>query len=124
MQYEQGYVPIKLRNAVLPVARFGSAAAPFIVLGGMLLGIYDLAMVGVILFGAVFAFQLITLPVELNASSRAIEMLSSGGYLSYDEATGAKRVLRAASMTYVVATLSSALTLLRFLLLARGSRRR
>jgi Zn-dependent membrane protease YugP len=124
MQYELGYVPIKLRNAVLPVARFGSAAAPFIVIGGMLFGSYDLAMIGVILFGAVFAFQLITLPVELNASSRAIEMLSSGGYLSYDEVTGAKRVLRAASMTYVVATLSSALTLLRLLLLARGSRRR
>ncbi|OQB24273.1 MAG: putative neutral zinc metallopeptidase [Firmicutes bacterium ADurb.Bin182] len=124
MQYEEGYAPIRMRNAILPIAQFGSSAAPFIVIGGMLFGSYDLAMIGVILFAAVFAFQMITLPVELNASSRAIEMLSAGGFLSYDETAGAKKVLRAASMTYVVATLSAALTLLRLLLIARGSRRR
>ncbi|MEL7610723.1 MAG: zinc metallopeptidase [Bacillota bacterium] len=124
MQYEQGYVPIRIRNAILPVASFGSQAAPFIVIIGLLMGSFDLAFAGVILFGAVLVFQIVTLPVEFNASHRAIEMLTSGGYLGYDEATGAKRVLRAAAMTYVVAALASAITLLRFLMLANRNRRR
>lgn len=124
MQYEQNYVPIRIRNAILPVASFGSQAAPFIVIIGLILGSFDLAFAGVILFGAVLVFQLVTLPVEFNASHRAIEMLTSGGYLGYDEANGAKRVLRAAAMTYVVAALATAVTLLRFLMLANRGRRR
>ena len=124
MQYEQGYLPIRIRNAILPVASFGSRAAPFIVILGLLMGSFDIAFAGVILFGVVLAFQLVTLPVEFNASRRAIEMLTSGGYLGYDESIGAKRVLRAAAMTYVVAALASAVTLLRFLLLANRGRRR
>lgn len=125
MQYQEGYVPIRIRNAILPVANFGSQAAPFLVIAGMLLGWFDLAIAGVALFAAVLLFQVVTLPVEFNASSRAIAMLSEGGYLAYDEIPGAKKVLRAAAMTYVVAALSSLVSLLRLLAIAsRGRRRR
>lgn len=123
MQYEEGYFPIRLRNAVLPVASFGSSAAPWIVLLGILFGMGDLAMAGVWLFGAVLAFQLITLPVELNASRRALVMLQDGGFLSYDEIPGARKVLRAAAMTYVVAVLSALVSFLRLFLMARRSSR-
>lgn len=123
MQYEQGYVPIRIRNAILPVANISSQAAPFIVIAGLLFGSFNLAMFGVILFGAMLLFQIITLPVEFNASSRAIEMLEGGGYLSYDEVPQAKRVLRAAAFTYVVAALASLVTLLRLLNIAGRTRR-
>ncbi|MDL2217662.1 zinc metallopeptidase [Christensenellaceae bacterium OttesenSCG-928-M15] len=124
MQYEQGYVPIKIRNAILPVANFGSQIAPIIVILGLLMGSSQFAMIGVILFGAFFLFQLLTLPVELNASSRAMEMLETGGYLNYDESAMAKRVLRAAAMTYVVAALASLVSLLRYLGLANRANNR
>lgn len=124
MQYSEGYGPIKLRNAILPVASFSSSLAPIIVIAGLFMGITKLAQIGVILFAAVFAFQLITLPVEFNASRRALEMLSDGGYISYDEHTGVKRVLRAAAMTYVVAALASLITIVRLVLLTSGRNRR
>lgn len=120
MQYERGYFPIRVRNAILPVARFGSSAAPFIVILGLLFGSYDIAIAGVILFGAVLAFQLITLPVEFNASRRAIETL--GNYVPADELPAAKKVLNAAAMTYVVAALASAVSLLRLLTIANRRR--
>lgn len=123
MQYEEGYVPIRIRNAILPVASFGSQAAPFIVILGLLMSNYNLAMIGVILFGAMFVFQLVTLPVEFNASNRALEMLSSGGFLTQDEVPAAKKVLNAAAMTYVVAALASLISLLRLLTIAQSSRR-
>ena len=124
MQYEEGYGPIRLRNTLLPVANFGSRAAPFIVLIGVLMGSFGMAMLGVYLFGAMFLFQLFTLPVEFNASRRAIEMLTSGGYLAYEEVPQAKKVLRAAAMTYVVAALASLVNLFRLFLIAKNSRRR
>ncbi len=124
MQYEEGYLPIRIRNAILPVASLGSQMAPWLVILGVIMGFGNLAMVGVILFAAVFIFQLITLPVEFNASRRAVAMLAGGGYLStHEEEEGAKKVLRAASMTYVVAALASLISLLRLLVIARGSRR-
>lgn len=123
MQYESGYVPIRIRNAILPVARIGSQAAPFLVIIGLLFASPTLAMVGVVLFGAAFLFQLLTLPVEFNASRRAIRMLESGNYITYDESDGAKKVLRAAAFTYVVAALASLVTLLRLFLIAGRSRR-
>ena len=100
MQYEDDYLPIRIRNAILPVAQIGSSASPFIVILG-----------------------LVTLPVEFNASSRAVSMLVGSGFITYDEESSAKKVLRAAAMTYVVAVLSSLVTLLRLLFIARGSRR-
>lgn len=123
MQYQEGYFPIKLRNAILPAANFGSQAAPFIVVLGLLMGSYPLAMAGVILFGAMLAFQLLTLPVEFNASRRAIDMLVGSGYLAREEEYGAKKVLRAAAMTYVASALASAANLLRLLSMANSRRR-
>lgn len=123
MQYENGYLPIRIRNTILPVANFGSQAAPIVVLIGLFLGSFDLAMAGVWLFAAMFLFQVVTLPVEFNASRRAIAMLEEGGYLGYDESPMAKKVLRAAAMTYVVAALSTLVSLLRLLAIANRARR-
>ena len=124
MQYEEGYLPIKLRNAVLPVASFGSNAAPWITILGVFMGSYNFAMVGVWLFLGILLFQFVTLPVELNASRRALAMLEGGGYLAYNEADGARKVLRAAAMTYVVAALSALVSFLRLFLMANSARRR
>ncbi|HWS30965.1 MAG TPA: zinc metallopeptidase [Clostridia bacterium] len=123
MQHEEGYMPIRLRNAVLPIAQFGSFAGPVLVIAGAFMQAFGLAMIGVYVYAAVLLFQLVTLPVEFNASTRAMQMLSSGGYISRDETEGVKRVLNAAAMTYVVAVLSSLVTLLRFLSIANRSRR-
>ena len=124
LQYQEGYMPIRLRNAILPVAAIGSQAAPWIVILGLMFGSYKIAMVGVILFGAMLVFQVATLPVELNASSRAIRMLEEGNYITYDESDGAKKVLNAAAMTYVYAALASLVTFLRLLAMANRGRRR
>ena len=124
MQYQEGYFPIRLRNAVLPVAAIGSQAAPWIVLAGLFFGNGTLAMVGVVLFGAMLLFQVVTLPVEFNASGRALRMLEEGNYISYEESDGAKKVLSAAAMTYVYAALAALITFLRLLSLANRARRR
>ncbi len=123
MQYEEGYFPIKLRNLILPVAQFSSSIAPILVIVGIFIGLTDLAVAGAYLYGAMFAFQLITLPVEFNASGRAINMLTDGCYISAQEAPAAKKVLRAAAMTYVVAALASLVTFLRLLLITNNRRR-
>lgn len=123
MQYENNYVPIRLRNAILPVASIGSYAAPWIVILGLFMGSYNLAMIGVVLFGAMLAFQVVTLPVEFNASSRALRMLEEGNYITYEESDGAKKVLKAAAMTYVWAAVASLVSFLRLLALANRSRR-
>ena len=124
MQHQEGYIPIKIRNAILPAASIGSTAAPYIVILGAIMGSYNLAMIGVYLFLAMLIFQIVTLPVELNASSRGLEMLESGGYISYDQRGDAKAVLRAAAMTYIVAALSTLVSFLRLLMIANNSRRR
>lgn len=123
MQHEEGYAPIKLRNAVMPIARFGSFAGPVIVIAGAFMQAFGLAMIGVYIYAAVLLFQLVTLPVEFNASTRAMELLVAGGYISREETTGVQRVLNAAAFTYVVAVLSTLVTLLRFLSIANRSRR-
>ena len=123
MQYQEGYAPIRLRNAILPVASIGSYAAPWIVILGLFMGSYNLAMVGVVLFGAMLVFQVVTLPVEFNASSRALRMLEEGNYISYEESDGAKKVLNAAAMTYVWAAVASLISFLRLLAMANRSRR-
>lgn len=123
MQYQEGYVPIRLRNAILPVASIGSYAAPWIVILGFMMGSFNLAMVGVVLFGAMLVFQVVTLPVEFNASARALRMLEEGNYITYDESDGAKKVLNAAAMTYVWAAVASLVSFLRLLAMANRSRR-
>ncbi len=123
MQYQEGYAPIRLRNAVMPVARIGSFAAPWIVILGLFMGSFNLAMIGVVLFGAMLVFQVVTLPVEFNASARALRMLEEGNYISYEESDGAKKVLNAAAMTYVWAAVATLISFLRLLALANRSRR-
>lgn len=123
MQHEERYAPIRLRNAILPVASIGSYAAPWIVILGLMMGSYNLAMIGVVLFGAMLVFQVVTLPVEFNASSRALRMLEEGNYITYEESDSAKKVLNAAAMTYVWAAVASLVSFLRLLALANRTRR-
>lgn len=123
MQYESGYSPIRLRNAILPVAAIGSQAAPWIVLLGLFMSSYRLAMVGVVLFGAMLVFQLVTLPVEFNASARGLRMLEEGNYITYEESDGARAVLKAAAMTYVLAAVASLVSFLRLFSIAQRTRR-
>ena len=123
MQYQEGYAPIRLRNAILPVASIGSYAAPWIVILGLMMGSYNLAMIGVVLFGAMLVFQVVTLPVEFNASARALRMLEEGNYISYEESNGAKKVLNAAAMTYFWAAVATLVSFLRLLAMANRSRR-
>lgn len=124
IQHHEGYGPLKLRSASVPIANIGSKLSWPIILLGLLLGWTGLAQIGVFLFTFVVLFQLITLPVEFNASGRALRVLEGRGMLADDELKGAAKVLRAAAMTYVASLFSSVLQLLRLILLTRGSRRR
>lgn len=119
IQYAQGYAPIKMRAALIPVTQFGSAAAFPIAILGIFAGIDILVTVGIFLFVAVVLFQLITLPVEFNASARAIKTLEQDAVLSDNELSGAKKVLTAAALTYVAALIVAVANLLRLLLLRR-----
>ena len=125
IQHAKGYAALKLRSAAVPVANIGSKLSWPIILLGLALGFADLARVGVFLFAFVVLCQLITLPVEFNASSRAMGIREESGMLGGTELCGAAKVLRAAALTYVAALFSSVLQLLRlFLLVQRGERRR
>ncbi|MFA7636538.1 MAG: zinc metallopeptidase [Monoglobales bacterium] len=119
IQHNTGYSAIKLRNAVLPVAQFGSSAAVPLAILGFFLGLPMLVNAGIILFSAVVLFQVITLPVEFNASRRAATLLKETGVLSEQELEGAKKVLAAAALTYVAAMLTSLMSLLRLILISR-----
>jgi len=119
VQYKEGYMPIKIRNAVLPAANLGSKLSVPLILFGIILSFGPLVDAGILLFSFVLLFQLITLPVEFNASKRAIKTLDNANILTGDELIGAKKVLNAAALTYVAAALLSAMQLLRFVLLNR-----
>lgn len=120
VQHAEGYVPIKVRNAVLPVANLGSAAAIPLVLFGLIFNFSFLITLGIVFFSAVVLFQLVTLPVEFNASSRAIRVIDSQELLTQDEIKGAKKVLTAAAMTYVASALVALMQLLRLLAISRN----
>lgn len=122
-QYAQGYGPIRLRSAILPVTNIASALAIPLVIAGIWLEFFMLVNIGILLFGVAFLFQVITLPVEFNASRRALAMLESGGMLDEDELRGAKKVLSAAAMTYVAAMMVSLMQLLRLILISRNRRK-
>ncbi|MBO5929796.1 MAG: zinc metallopeptidase [Clostridia bacterium] len=119
VQHQVGYFPIRARNAVLPVANLGSSLAFPLILLGIILSMQPLVSFGILLLSFVLLFQLVTLPVEFNASRRAIETLRGSGILAEDELLGAKKVLGAAALTYVAAALTSAAQLLRLVLLSR-----
>ena len=116
--------PLALRSLLVPVVNIGSNLSLPIVILGLVMSIRPLITVGIVMFGRVVAFTLITLPVEFDASRRAVRMLSSGGYVDKEEEAGVRAVLRAAAMTYVAAALGAVLQLARLILLSRGSSRR
>ncbi len=115
VQHAVGYVPIKLRNAIVPVVNIGNTAALPLFFIGLILGMTGLALFGVLLFSLVLVFQLVTLPVEFNASRRALNILEQNNMLYDEELKGARKVLTAAAMTYVAAVASTALQILRLL---------
>lgn len=123
IQHAQGYAPLTVRNALVPVASIGSNISVLLVIIGLGIGLQKLALVGIGLFATVVAFQLINLPVEFNASSRARQILVSQRLISKEEDREVGRVLSAAAMTYVAATLTAILTLLYYLSKVSGSRR-
>ena len=124
VQYAVGYGPIKVRSAIIPVTQFGSRFSFVLLLIGLLLYSQPLFLVGILLFSLTTVFQLVTLPVEFNASHRALETIEGQGLLDGEELDGAKKVLRAAAMTYVAALLMSALQLLRYVVIFLGRDRR
>lgn len=122
IQHHIGYAPLGIRSALVPVANFGSTLSWPLFFAGLIFSIQPLLTLGIVLFSFAVLFQLVTLPVEFNASSRALHMLESTGILSRDENSGARKVLRAAALTYVAALASSVLQLLRLIILAGGRR--
>lgn len=124
IQHDRGYAPLKIRSAIVPVANFGAKVSWPLILFGLFLGGSSLLLeLGILCFSFAVLFQLITLPVEFNASSRAVRLLSETGILYEEELQKTKKVLSAAALTYVAAAASSLLQLLRLVLLF-GNRRR
>lgn len=121
-QHAQNYVPIKVRNLILPVANIGSSFGFIIAILGYFLGFGMLIDIGIILFASVTVFQLVTLPIEFNASRRALNVITETGMLEEIESERAKQVLSAAAMTYVAALLVSVMSLLRLILRTRNRR--
>ena len=117
LQDAEGYAPLKIRGALVPVANFGSSASWILILLGIFFSAANLISIGVLAFAAVVVFQLVTFPVEFNASNRALAALEGGGFLTRDEVAQTNKVLRAAALTYVAAALTAVLQLLRLLLL-------
>ena len=129
VQYAMNYAPIKLRAAIIPLTNFGTKIAWPLMLAGLLLSsmsyaFYNLVYVGIACFGLSLVFQLITLPVEFNASRRALVAIEEGNILTDDELVGARKTLRAAAMTYVAAVATSLAQLLRLLAIYGNRRRR
>ena len=123
IQHARHYVPLTIRGALVPVANFGSGISwPLIIMGLFIRGEMSTLFInlGILMFSLAVLFQIITLPVEFNASSRALKMLGSSGMLGTDEVKGAKKVLTAAALTYVAALAASILQLLRLIILAGG----
>lgn len=121
MQHGLGYAPLALRNNIVPVANFGSSLAFPLFLMGFFFRIPTFMDIGIVFFSLAVLFHIVTLPVELNASRRALALLSSEGYLERDEVGSARKVLTAAAWTYVAAAAMAAIQLLRLIVL-RGSR--
>ncbi len=122
IQYAEEYTPMKVRGALVKVTNFSSSISMFIVILGLIFSFRELALVGVALFSVVVLFQLVTLPVEFNASRRAVKILD--GYMDREELSGVKSVLSAAAMTYVAALVSAIFQLIRLLAIVGGGRDR
>ena len=122
IQHARGYVPITIRTALVPIVNFASRLSMPLILIGLILGYVGLAKIGVVLFCGVLIFQLVTLPVEFDASARAMRVLDSLGILYGEEIKGARKVLTAAALTYVAAVVSTALQVFRLVLLINNRR--
>lgn len=119
IQHSKGYLPIKFRSMLVPVANLGSAAGPLLALAGLALSFSFLVDIGLILFFGSVLFYLVTLPVEFNASSRALKTLKEAGVMNKEELKGVKKVLGAAAMTYVASALVSLGNFIRFFLMTK-----
>lgn len=123
IQHANSYAPLSIRTALVPVANFGSGASWFVIIAGIIFSMQPLVTLGIVLFSVAVLFQIVTLPVEFNASKRATRILMETGILSPGEETGAKKVLRAAALTYVASAAAAILQLLRLVILfGRNSR--
>ena len=122
IQHAKNYKPITVRSKLVPVTNIGSAISMPLFFIGLIFSYYPLLIAGIILYSLVSIFQLVTLPVEFDASSRAMRVLESSGILNETELKASRKVLSAAAMTYVAALLTSLLTLLRLIILANGRR--
>lgn len=122
-QHAHGYAPLKFRNAVIPATRIGSYLGIPLCFVGMFIHSEGVAYAGLLLYGLVALFQLVTLPVEFNASRRAIETIESNYFLTDEEVIGAKKVLASAALTYVAALASALATLLRLFLVINGNKK-
>lgn len=123
-QHNEGYFPLKIRSIVIPATKIGSALGVPLCLIGLFINSEPLAYAGLIMYGFVALFQLITLPVEFNASRRALQTIEANGFLTDSEYVGARKVLSAAALTYVAALASALATMLRLLIIVAGGRRR
>lgn len=117
IQHANSYAPLSVRSALVPVANFGSGASWFVIIAGVIFSIQPLITVGIILFSFAVLFQIVTLPVEFDASHRALRILQEVGILGSSEGRSAKRVLRAAALTYVAAAAAAILQLVRLVIL-------
>lgn len=124
VQHAVGYNPIKIRSALVPVTNIGSSLGFIVIAVGLIFGMPQIAMLGILLYSLMAVFQAVTLPVEFNASNRALETLDRQNILEQDELKKAKKVLSAAAMTYVAALVSSLATILRLYLIVSGNSRR
>lgn len=122
IQHAKAYAPLKLRTALVPAANIGARFAPWVIIAGAMLGAFGLIQVGVILFGAAVLFQVVTLPVEYDASRRAGQQLQALGISTSNEVAGTKQVLNAAALTYVAAAASSVMYLLYYVSMFMGGR--
>lgn len=122
IQHQVGYTPLALRSNLVPIAGIGSSFGPYMAIFGLMFNWPLLIQLGILLFAAAVVFYLITLPVEFNASSRAIQVLESNGILTYEEIVPTKKVLSAAAMTYVASAAVAMANLLRLILLANNRR--
>jgi Zn-dependent membrane protease YugP len=117
-QHAEGYVPLSLRTSLVPVANLGSKLSWVLIIAGMFMGIAGLMELGILFFSAAVLFSIVTLPVEFNASTRAIRILSDGGYLTPDEIPASRKVLNAAAMTYVASAVVAVMELFRLLMMS------
>ena len=124
LQDHQGYLPLKVRGAMVPAVQLGSWLGPILFIAGMLLPVGNLSLIGLLLFSGTLVFSLVTLPVEFDASRRAVAMLNQGGLVNVEEGKAARQVLNAAALTYMAAAAQALSTILYYLFILGGRRRR